>query len=403
MPLFGPPNVESLKAKGDVKGLIRALHYQKDSVVLMAAAEALKELGWKPDFAAFKEVLEKGYNETANLFMELGGVIDVNVPVSVRFSTKYVLEHDYRNADVDFRVATMILLGLDPWWHQDTQERLDLVQRARESVVPKGEKLTEILVKVLTKDRDPESRAQAAIALGILNADFEVFEARGLMDRPLLSYKRKLTGQSAADKSLSLNDFRLLRNDPVRGEKVDTCVVEALRQALDDVDTVSLNLYYKSYPCLDPHIGLLASASQLRTMTGKLRPGERGEGFAFLYYRVGSAAALSLVIIGDKESMRHIVEVGSRRSGSGYETAGFFKLAYDLGWNITAVELAKTYLQNREASSVWKRGFDSREWALGCLSTMDDLETLIAALKDEDKYALEAAAEELEKRGWKAG
>jgi len=29
MPLFGPPNVEKLKAKRDVKGLIKALGYQK--------------------------------------------------------------------------------------------------------------------------------------------------------------------------------------------------------------------------------------------------------------------------------------------------------------------------------------------------------------------------------------
>lgn len=49
-PLFGPPNVERLKAKGDVKGLIRALHYQKDSVVLMAADEALEGQSWWQDW-----------------------------------------------------------------------------------------------------------------------------------------------------------------------------------------------------------------------------------------------------------------------------------------------------------------------------------------------------------------
>jgi hypothetical protein len=46
MPLFGgPPNVEELKAEGNVKGLIKALRYKKDPSVRQAAAEALGQLG----------------------------------------------------------------------------------------------------------------------------------------------------------------------------------------------------------------------------------------------------------------------------------------------------------------------------------------------------------------------
>jgi HEAT repeat protein len=41
MPLFRPPNVEKLKAKGNVKGLISALEYKKDWVVRRDAAYAL--------------------------------------------------------------------------------------------------------------------------------------------------------------------------------------------------------------------------------------------------------------------------------------------------------------------------------------------------------------------------
>jgi len=48
MPLFGPPNVAKLEAKRDVKGLIQALAYPKDSTVRVAAAEALDRLGWRP-------------------------------------------------------------------------------------------------------------------------------------------------------------------------------------------------------------------------------------------------------------------------------------------------------------------------------------------------------------------
>jgi HEAT repeat protein len=45
MPIFGPPNIEKLSAKGDVAGLVKALAYQKDPQIAPAAATALVELG----------------------------------------------------------------------------------------------------------------------------------------------------------------------------------------------------------------------------------------------------------------------------------------------------------------------------------------------------------------------
>ncbi len=45
MGLFGPPNVDKMKAKRDVKGLIKALGYQKDGSVRKAAAQALVDTG----------------------------------------------------------------------------------------------------------------------------------------------------------------------------------------------------------------------------------------------------------------------------------------------------------------------------------------------------------------------
>ena len=59
MPLFGPPDVCKLRNKRDVKGLINALRYQKDSYVRGAAAEALGEIGdaraVRPLIAALKD------------------------------------------------------------------------------------------------------------------------------------------------------------------------------------------------------------------------------------------------------------------------------------------------------------------------------------------------------------
>ena len=45
MPLFGPPEVAKLKAKGNVKGLIKALGYYKDRYVRGSAAVALGQIG----------------------------------------------------------------------------------------------------------------------------------------------------------------------------------------------------------------------------------------------------------------------------------------------------------------------------------------------------------------------
>lgn len=57
MPLFGPPNIEKLKAKGDIKGLIKALHYKRNWHVRMRAAEALGDLGCKEAIGPLVECL----------------------------------------------------------------------------------------------------------------------------------------------------------------------------------------------------------------------------------------------------------------------------------------------------------------------------------------------------------
>ena len=56
--LFGPPNVEKMKARRDVNGLIKALRYRKDKGVRQAAAEALVKIGApavEPLIAALKD------------------------------------------------------------------------------------------------------------------------------------------------------------------------------------------------------------------------------------------------------------------------------------------------------------------------------------------------------------
>ncbi len=60
MSWFGPPNIEKLKAKGDISGLVKALNYKKDATVRKSAVIALGETGssqaLEPLIATLKDV-----------------------------------------------------------------------------------------------------------------------------------------------------------------------------------------------------------------------------------------------------------------------------------------------------------------------------------------------------------
>lgn len=407
MGILGPPNIERMKEKKNVKGLIKALGYEKEEKVRKAAADALFKLGWKPDRgetgAAFEKALKKGHSETVKWLLENGAVIDAEK--SLRDGQEFYKKKGCIDPEAyhDFRIAIMILLGLDPWWHEDTQERLVLIQDAQEAISPKGKGFTELLVKVLEGDPSSENRALAAIALGILHADFQLLQASGFMERPLFQYERSIDDH-LVEKPLSLFDFRSLRADSRQGESVDPRVIEALREALADDGTTTLDPSHNSYPRLDMHLHLYMSTAQERTLANELRKGESKEPFLLTsdYKGVAFAAAFSLVLIGDKESARSIVELGFESVVGSYKRVYFFKLAYDLGFSAVAVELARIYVQNKDISGFakeFKKGYSEGRWALDCLSVMDDLEKFIPSLKGEDKNVLEAVTKELKKPG----
>ena len=75
MTLFGPPNVNKLKAKGDIKGLIKALGYKRDQTVRQAAAEALGEIhdtqAVKPLVVALKDSDEMVRTSVAHALGEI--------------------------------------------------------------------------------------------------------------------------------------------------------------------------------------------------------------------------------------------------------------------------------------------------------------------------------------------
>ena len=80
MSLFGPPDVEKLKAKRDVNGLIKALSYQKSGQVRREAAEALGKIGdaraIEPLIAALKAEHKNDYRTRLNMIDVLGDLGD---------------------------------------------------------------------------------------------------------------------------------------------------------------------------------------------------------------------------------------------------------------------------------------------------------------------------------------
>ena len=77
MPIFGPPNINKLKVRRDISGLIKALNYRKDPEVREKAAEALGELG---DPTATEQLLfmleDEGCDRGSTVVKALGRIRD---------------------------------------------------------------------------------------------------------------------------------------------------------------------------------------------------------------------------------------------------------------------------------------------------------------------------------------
>ncbi len=75
MSLFGPPNVEKMKAKGDIKGLVKALTYEKDQTICQQAANALASIGMpavEPLVAALQDKDQKLREAAVQVLDKLG-------------------------------------------------------------------------------------------------------------------------------------------------------------------------------------------------------------------------------------------------------------------------------------------------------------------------------------------
>ena len=96
MSLFGPPNIEKLEKKGDIKGLIKALGYKKDSSIRVAAAKVLSK--WVSYGKNKKQAIE---------------MLKENKQIAVESFVTAILEKQFQS-DRDHITETLEILGWKP-------------------------------------------------------------------------------------------------------------------------------------------------------------------------------------------------------------------------------------------------------------------------------------------------
>ena len=177
MPLFGPPNVEKLRATGDIRGLIKALT-DRDPRIRDAARKALITIGSlavEPLIAAlnYESVLVR-----RNAASALGAIGDRRAVDALVLALKDTDWHVYHHAAVslgllhDARAVEPLIMALglsdeqlpeDPFGESGQRESVGLC--ARQALVEIGAPAVASLIAAL-KHNQAIVRVRAAAALG---------------------------------------------------------------------------------------------------------------------------------------------------------------------------------------------------------------------------------------------
>ena len=202
--LFGPPDVDKLKAKRDVTSLIKALAYQKDSLVRWLAAEALGNLGdaraVEPLIAALKDSDSSVRQRAAEALGKLRDTRAVEPLITaLKDRDSYVRQ---RAADALDKIgAPAIELFITALKDSDS----DVRQRAAEALWQIGDaRAVEPLIAAL-KDSDSGVRRRAAEAL------YKLRDARAV--EPLIAALKDSDSsvrQRAAEALWQIGDARAL-------------------------------------------------------------------------------------------------------------------------------------------------------------------------------------------------
>jgi HEAT repeat protein len=439
MPLFGPPNVEKLKAKGDVSGLIKALVYKKDAAVRKEAAHALQEVSGEqavePLIAALgdeeggvREIVaralaeigdpravdplaaalddeQQAVRQTAlNALAQIGGVRATESLVAALKAESQPVRDGAANALVEIGAP-----AVEPLVAALKAESWRVRGAAARALVEIGTPAVEPLVAAL---QDPEARPAAIKALG------EIGDARAL--EPLLAVMkegdRRLRKDTAAvldklgwqpDESVAGAAYWVVKREWDKCVEIGTPAVEPLVAALADGDedvreAASKALAKIGEPAVEPLVAALKHE----------------------HWSAREAAANALGGIADARALEPLVETLQDESRSVRWSAaralGKIGDAWAVKPLIAALKDEDSDVRRGAAGALGKIGDaravkpliaaltrEGQKWtvrsdaakALGEMGDEQAVEPLVAALRDERQYVRTSAAESLGKLG----
>ena len=143
MALFGPPNVAKLQAKGNVKGLLKALQFQKNSEVRVSACTALGQIGdpsaVEPLIAALRDRYGRVSEDAAIALGKIGNARAVDILKAAQDPESIVL-HELRQAAAE-ALGQIEVPAVDP--RERKIRRIPLrVVRAQPSICARGRSRT---------------------------------------------------------------------------------------------------------------------------------------------------------------------------------------------------------------------------------------------------------------------
>ena len=451
--LFGPPNVEKLQAKGNVKGLIKALGYKKDEDVREAAAKALGEIG---DARAVEPLIAASLQDKGSVGDVKYGFSGVSYRVrpaaakalvSIGVPAVQPLIAALGDGDEDVRRAAAGALGqigdpraVEPLIAALRDKNSDVRRRAAEALGKlRDARAVDPLIAAL-KDQNMYACKAAAGALGQIgdpravepliaalsneNGDVRKAAAGALVKigvpavEPLIAVLRwdKDVRQAAAGALGQIGDARAVEPLITALKDKDKYVCLAAVKALGNlgwqpdqseagaVYWVEKRKWHKCVeigaPAVEPLIAALNDRESVRKAAANTL-GQIGDARAVEpliaalkdeYWSVCQAAAGALVKIG-VPAVEPLIAVlrWDKDVRQGQAAAGALGQIGDA----RAVEPLIAALKE-EIRSVRR----DAATALGQIGDARAVEPLIAALKDQDMYTCEAAAEALDNLGW---
>jgi len=230
MSIFGPPNIEELKQKRDVKGLIRALGYVKDAKVRGGAAEALGELKDARAVEPLIGALKDRYTDVRKAAAEaLGKIGAPAVELLIAALKDKRMDRYVHEAAAEALGKSGDARAIEPLIAALKDEDTDVRRYATKSLGEIGIPAVELLIAAL-KDEDRVVRRGAVKTLG------ELKDARAV--EPLIAVlkdKNKYVREAAAEALGNLMDARAV--EPLIGALKDKDA-DVCRKAAETLDKI---------------------------------------------------------------------------------------------------------------------------------------------------------------------